>query len=130
MPVCERCGCKAVVAVEPGEKQTRRRSPYCDSCAAKPATTVMTAYGRCRPHKGPFDYDDNPVDSFTGELYRPGVRLCGYSDCIEVKHIEVLKTKPGRRPKTNAEVVNNLRANGEDPIAYNLIMALVERSKK
>lgn len=128
MFVCERCGVKQNTAVVPGEKATRRRSPLCESCQAKPATTVITAYGRCRPHKGPFDADDNPLDDFTGELYRPGKRLCGMRDCIELKHIESPKRQARTNSgKTTADVIKAARTPKKYTVsAYNLIMALSE----
>lgn len=128
MFVCERCGVKQNTAVVPGEKATRRRSPLCESCQAKPATTVITAYGRCRPHKGPFDADDNPLDDFTGELYRPGKRLCGMRDCIELKHIESPKRQARTQTgKTTADVIEAARKPKKHTVsAYNLIMALSE----
>jgi hypothetical protein len=129
MFVCERCGVKQSTTAVPGEKATRRRSPLCESCQAKPVTTVMTAYGRCRPHKGPFDADDNPVDDFTGELYRPGKRLCGMRDCIELKHIESTKVRAARpqSTKTTADVIQAARKPKKHTVsAYNLIMALSE----
>lgn len=128
MFVCERCGVKQNTAVVPGEKATRRRSPLCESCQAKPATTVITAYGRCRPHKGPFDADDNPLDDFTGELYRPGRRLCGMRDCIELKHIESPKRQARTQTgKTTADVIEAARKPKKHTVsAYNLIMALSE----
>lgn len=95
MLVCERCGNKEY---RDPEKAGRRRSPYCSSCNAKPASTVLTAYGKCRPHKGQFDANDNPINEY-GDLYRPGKRLCGYRDCIEKTHIEVERRKPGRKAK-------------------------------
>jgi hypothetical protein len=129
--VCERCGLLEQLTSEPGEKQTRRRSNLCASCNAKPATTIPTAYGKCRPHKGPFDVDDNPLDSFTGELYRPGKRLCGYSDCVEVKHVEQPKAKPGRRRKpitTEAALENLKRPGGAD--FMDTLMALHEAQRR
>lgn len=133
MFVCERCGVKQDTAVVLGEKATRRRSPLCESCQAKPATTVITAYGRCRPHKGPFDKDDNPLDDFTGELYRPGKRLCGMSDCIELKHIESTKIRAYRpaNSKTTAEVIEAARKPRKYGVsAYDLIMALTETRRR
>jgi len=127
--VCERCGLVEETTAEPGEKQTRRRSNLCASCNAKPATTIPTAYGKCRPHKGPFDADDNPLDSFTGELYRPGKRLCGYADCVEVKHIEAVRLRPGRRPVNTTEALNRMKQNGGADF-YETIMALNEARKK
>lgn len=40
----------------------------------------------CRPWHGEFDDDDNPMQS--GKLFRPGNRICGHRDCVELNHIE------------------------------------------
>jgi hypothetical protein len=132
MFVCERCGVKQDATTVPGEKTTRRRSPLCESCQAKPATTVVTAYGRCRPHKGPFDDNDNPLDEFTGEPYRPGIRLCGNRDCIELKHIESPKRQArAKTSKTTADIIEAARTPKKHTVsAYNLIMALSEIRKR
>ena len=84
--LCRRCGYPddgghISKRVERGQDQ------LCASCAAQPAKTVKSDYGICRPWDGEFDQDDNPVDN-QGNLYRPGVRLCGNSDCVAKKHIE------------------------------------------
>lgn len=50
---------------------------------------VQTAYGKCRPHQGLFDWNDNPLKP-NGQLYRPGVRLCGNRDCIAKSHIQTI----------------------------------------
>jgi hypothetical protein len=36
-----------------------------------------------------------------GELYRPGVRLCGHKDCVNTAHIE----KPKVTPLTDIELI-------------------------
>jgi len=59
----------------------------CPSCLAKPTRTVASTFGTCKPHHGAFDKFDNPLDA-DGFLFRPGPRLCGNADCIEVKHID------------------------------------------
>jgi hypothetical protein len=41
----------------------------------------------CRPHKGDFDGNENPLDH-RGKLFRAGIRLCGNSDCIAKSHIQ------------------------------------------
>jgi hypothetical protein len=132
--ICERCGVKQNNTVIVGEKATRRRSPLCESCQAKPATTVITAYGKCRPHKGPFDEWDNPMDEFTGELYRPGIRLCGMRDCIELKHIQnPNKPRQARSTaaKTTSEIIESTRKPRKFGVtAYELIMALAETRKR
>ena len=62
----------------------------CASCTATPAKEYV-AYTRdgkklwCRPWQGEFDDQDRPVKD--GELYLPGDRLCGHSDCVSKAHI-------------------------------------------
>lgn len=83
---CERCGwVMSVIAAEARLK--RGKSLWgCSQCMAGKAERVKTAYGLCQPHQGDFDDDDNPLDKL-GRLYRPGVRLCGYRDCVAVEHL-------------------------------------------
>jgi hypothetical protein len=42
---------------------------------------------QCYPHKGEVNELWQPLDVL-GELYRPGVRLCGNKDCVNTAHIE------------------------------------------
>ena len=82
---CQRCGAPiksrhALKRAEQGE------ALLCSSCTAKPAKSVATAFGWCKPHHGQFDSDDNPLDDH-GKLYRAGIRLCRNRDCVEQTHI-------------------------------------------
>ena len=81
---CERCGMSDDALQKKVERGGAR---MCNSCSARPAHRVQTKYGTCRPHRGLFDNDDNPLDP-DGFPYRPGKRLCGNSDCIERSHIQ------------------------------------------
>lgn len=72
---CVRCG-----------GDTNRSDKMCASCSARPARVIITRFGKCRPHRGAFDSDDNPLDRF-GHLYRPGLRVCGFRDCISLDHV-------------------------------------------
>ena len=83
---CKRCGYE-----RPDPPKSRRSEipDLCSSCTAKPTKMVMTAYGKCRPHQGRFDDNDNPLKP-NGQLYRPGRRLCGHRDCIAKTHIETI----------------------------------------
>lgn len=63
----------------------------CQECQAGKKTKIVTKYGICEPYQGELDDANRPV-TMRGELYRPGVRLCGYSDCINLDHIEGLVT--------------------------------------
>lgn len=85
MLTCERCG----YVDETGflrRRKERHQSLLCESCLAKPVKRVKNQFGTCRPHRGKFDDDDNPLDRW-GRPYRAGFRLCGNSDCIEMTHI-------------------------------------------
>jgi len=65
---------------------TNHHDRLCSSCRARPARIVHTKFGYCKPHRGGFDGDDNPVDAH-GRLYRPGLRICGFRDCVSLQHI-------------------------------------------
>jgi hypothetical protein len=65
---------------------TNYRDRLCSSCRARPSRIVHTKFGLCRPHRGDFDADDNPLTS-QGKLYRPGLRTCGFRDCVNLQHI-------------------------------------------
>jgi hypothetical protein len=83
--LCERCGNEDVSGLL--EKRVDRgASKTCQSCRAKPQLTVKTAYGVCIPWQGDFDDNENPLDK-DGNLYLPGMRKCGYSDCVEPDHV-------------------------------------------
>ena len=40
----------------------------------------------CISHEGLYDDFDNPLTD-SGELYLPGTRICGHSDCVNKRHI-------------------------------------------
>jgi hypothetical protein len=40
----------------------------------------------CVPHRGELDDDWNPIDS-KGNLYKPGIRICGKKDCVHRDHV-------------------------------------------
>lgn len=57
----------------------------CSDCKAKPVLKVKYGNDYCEPWHGHYDLEDRPIKD--GELYRPGVRKCGHSDCIRPSHI-------------------------------------------
>lgn len=84
--ICRTCGYNDTSnAME--KRVERGGSQECASCTAKPAVTIKSAYGVCRPWRGDFDDNDNPLDT-KGRLYRPGIRLCGNRDCVARNHID------------------------------------------
>jgi hypothetical protein len=98
------------------KRQAKGLSLVCSSCRARPARIIRSAYGVCRPHHGEFDDDNNPLDDNLN-LYRPGKRLCGYRDCIEVTHID------------SAEFIADLLTAGEKLAWYQAVMNIYYERK-
>jgi hypothetical protein len=91
MAECLRCGC-AMKDDTAQQRAKRGRDMWgCKECQAGKQTKLTTDYGICEPHQLELDDDNRPLTRL-GELYRPGVRLCGYSDCINLDHIESVIT--------------------------------------
>jgi hypothetical protein len=96
---CTRCGAfilKAVVS-----KRKERKDQYADECKdcrdvrKYTETYFFRKVVRTHPKLGKIeclawsgDIDDNwnPIDE-NGELYRPGERICGAKDCIDIHHV-------------------------------------------
>jgi hypothetical protein len=96
---CTRCGAfilKAVVS-----KRRERKDQYADECKdcrdvrKYTETYFFRKVVRTHPKLGKIeclawsgDIDDNwnPIDE-NGELYRPGERICGAKDCIDIHHV-------------------------------------------
>lgn len=74
--MCERCG----IMWEPGN---RKRAKWCPSCRTRRSSTV----GDCIPWQGNFGYDMVTPVTDTGQIVKPGVRLCGHADCVNSGHI-------------------------------------------
>jgi len=89
--ICKRCGF-VDQSNQISKRVERGGSQECASCLARPASTIKTEFGVCRPHKGEFDQDDNPLDH-RGKLFRAGIRLCGNADCIAKSHIQVVSVQ-------------------------------------
>jgi hypothetical protein len=82
---CKRCGYDP--SGDPSAKTADlNMGDFCSSCTAKPTRVVKTDYGKCRPHLGDFDDNDNPLKP-DGTLFRPGFRICRHRDCIARSHI-------------------------------------------
>ena len=79
---CRRCGFKW--AVSPDKRD--RRDLLCRSCTRKPAKVITYGKLRCEPYQGDLNDELQPIDE-NGEVFLPGVRICGHSDCVNVKHI-------------------------------------------
>ena len=77
----------------------------CIACSAKPTAKITVPHPalgqiQCYPHKGEVNELWQPLDVL-GELYRPGVRLCGNKDCVNTAHI----AKPTVTPLTDLELI-------------------------
>ena len=75
---------------------------YCRDCTAKPAKSVRTTnpiLGElfCTPHTGELDDLWRPINA-KGELFLPGLRMCGMKDCVNRNHI-VGQTHKKTKPK-------------------------------
>lgn len=78
---CARCGYEWEI------KTVRNPEVFCYSCRSRKVQTVHGALGKCVPWHGRFAADfATPVDD-DGKVVMPGVRLCGNSDCVSVKHV-------------------------------------------
>jgi hypothetical protein len=113
MAECLRCGC-AMKDDTAQQRAKRGRDLWgCRECQAGKQTTVQTTYGLCVPHQGELDDANRPLTRL-GKLYRPGVRLCGYSDCINLDHIEGLITAGVTKQCSRCAEVKPLEAYGID----------------
>jgi len=83
--ICQRCGIEEN-STRMEQRKARKSEVLCVSCAARPQKFIQTEFGTCEPYAGPFDHYDNPLTE-TGELFRPGFRLCGKADCVAESHI-------------------------------------------
>ena len=79
---CRRCGFKWAVSAD----KRGRKDLLCVNCRAKKQTIIQYGLLRCIPHEGQVDSDLNPITD-EGELFLPGVRVCGHKDCVTVTHI-------------------------------------------
>jgi len=83
---CPRCGIE--VSLEIMMTRERRGNPdkNCSDCRMKPSKAIRSELGMCRPWTGAVDEDLNPIDNKL-RLYLPGIRLCGFKDCVNSSHI-------------------------------------------
>lgn len=82
--VCARCGFKWVVP----KAKLGESGLLCRSCRASRKTVIESGEFRCVPHQGDFA-DDLVTPVLNGNLYLPGRRICGNTDCVNVSHIEL-----------------------------------------
>lgn len=94
---CIRCG--QSIPVSTWVKRLARKTENWDTCkdclSVNPITHIQykhptLGYIFCYPHQGEVDDLFRPLDE-AGNLFRPGERVCGHKDCINVKHIETPK---------------------------------------
>ena len=85
--ICERCGLEDASGFLERRRE-RKQELLCQSCLAKPVRAIVTDFGLCRPHRGKFDDNDNPLDRW-GKPFLPGFRLCGRRDCISPSHVAI-----------------------------------------
>jgi len=79
---CRRCGFKWNVAAS----KKNDKDLLCRSCRQGKQKVIQYGDLRCEPHLGKVNDDLDPLDD-NGELFMPGVRLCGHRDCVNSKHV-------------------------------------------
>lgn len=82
--VCARCGNKWSV----NRPKMGRTDLLCRSCRAARQLVVESNGFRCQPWQGEFA-DDLVTPMLNGNVYMPGKRLCGNSDCVAPNHVEI-----------------------------------------
>lgn len=80
---CLRCG---IELSELMIKKRKDKTPVCSDCLMKPTYAIKYNNEVCRPWRGEVDEDLNPLDE-QGNLYVPGIRICGHKDCVNRSHI-------------------------------------------
>ena len=89
--LCEQCG--KIIRYDAWSRRKGRGSEDWDKCFDCRATqTYKVSYRHkilglitCQPWQFEVDADLNPIKD--GELFRPGLRICGHKDCVNLVHI-------------------------------------------
>ena len=110
---CTRCGALILKAIV--SKRRERKDQYADECKDcrdvrkytetyffRKVVRTHPKLGKieCLAWSGDIDENWNPIDE-NGELYRPGERICGAKDCIDIHHVIP--------PKTRAKVSDKIK---------------------
>ena len=96
---CVTCGQAIPCNVWAKRKQRGRQDwDNCVDCTMRPIEKITVHHPslgqiQCFPHKGEVNELWQPLNVL-GELYRPGVRLCGNKDCVNTSHIEQQTVTP------------------------------------
>ena len=89
---CGKCGQGIPkTTVEKRVSRGMEKWDLCEDCLRLPARAIVYKHPQlgqitCYPYAGDLDELWRPIDEF-GVLYRPGERLCGHKDCINLNHI-------------------------------------------
>jgi hypothetical protein len=96
--LCKQCGI-IIPYIVWYKRKTRNQTSWdhCKDCIAIPRKTEITIHptlGRieCHPYTGEVNESWQPIDG-VGDLYLPGARICGHSDCVNEKHIQKPEVK-------------------------------------
>jgi hypothetical protein len=83
---CNRCGIKIDPMILMKRKARGNNNNLCKDCGMKPQNEIKQNKTICRPWRGEVDQELNPIDE-RGNLFAPGLRTCGYKDCVNRSHI-------------------------------------------
>ena len=81
--LCVRCGASWAV----NQAKRHRKDLKCASCRMGKAKSIQYGSERCVPWHGEFNEFDEPM--VNDELFMPGVRVCGHSDCVNGEHLKM-----------------------------------------
>jgi len=89
---CEQCG-QGIPATTIEKRRNRKtvNAGLCADCLRQPQRQIIYQHPvlgeiTCYPYAGDVDELWRPLDA-SGGLFRPGVRLCGHADCVNLNHI-------------------------------------------
>lgn len=90
--LCDQCG--QGIPLTTTEKRKSRNDPnwgLCIDCTRGEVRQISYKHPVlglifCYPHKGDVDELWRPLDE-EGNLFRPGERICGHKDCVNLNHV-------------------------------------------
>jgi hypothetical protein len=83
---CPRCGIEVDQDTLNSRVSRGQTDKHCKDCRMRPTFQLKNNKIICLPWRGEVDEDLNPIDN-KGRPYLPGLRTCGFKDCVNKQHI-------------------------------------------